>query len=585
MFKPLTLFRQLAVISLCILMMCSSVCAEDKEPEKWKSADGKYGLVTATPSKVILVKLADHKQFEGNWLKMPLPLRKEIAGFWANQDRQQLAKVQKAFASNQNMAKGLYDDLKRIHLDYPLSPYAGLALGVSYAALMNDAEKSLSVLKQVATRLETQRGANPESHSNTLASCYCDMAVCALKEKKADNGLSYLIRSMDVLPSPIVVHNAHQLALISKSKEAYLKLEEADQTKLAKMLASVPAQQNGYESGWHYSLLIDDPSPTRSHYLSTGSSLLPPADGLQLIDACIGIAVSDRAVVFPDRICTLGISEPLMISYLLPTGNQAIAVNDVSVEVDGVSTQFRSTLTRFRPAPKTSSKKMGLAAFTVERRAFTPSLLSLVEPVDGLESKFFEFDKTQKQNITIKKIERAIKNTNGAKGFEVKDANAFDFLDSPIFGPELQFMGIVVGRGLPSPKIATAGEIRIWLERSARVSIPQSLSGGTLESLVPIVAWTPAKEASSGSALIPGKGELTSVVRDEWCIPCGGKGFFKCPNCLKGVVSYKDAAQTGFNPFTKQPIIGTVVKQRPCEACNAEGAFKCPHCNNGRIGR
>ncbi len=115
---------------------------ETPEVAKWKSSDGKFGLVSATPSKVVLVKLDNHKQFDGTWLKMSLPMRREIASFWAEQDKLQLVEVQRAFANNQNQTKGIYDDLKAIHVRYPMSPYAGLALGVSYAGLMNEPDKA-----------------------------------------------------------------------------------------------------------------------------------------------------------------------------------------------------------------------------------------------------------------------------------------------------------------------------------------------------------------------------------------------------------------------------------------------------------
>ncbi len=77
-------------------------------------------------------------------------------------------------------------------------------------------------------------------------------------------------------------------------------------------------------------------------------------------------------------------------------------------------------------------------------------------------------------------------------------------------------------------------------------------------------------------------GELKGYVRDDWCIPCDGKGFFKCPNCLKGVVAYKEMSQIGVSPFNNAPIMGTVTKHKPCEGCDAKGAFDCPHCENGK---
>ena len=570
---------------LCMWLAVSalSVRAEDRQPDKWKSADGKFGLVSATPSKVTLLRLDNHKQLEGTWLKMPLPMRKEIANFWADQDKQQLDKVQKAFASNRNQVKGTYEQLKALHVDFPMSPYAGLALGVSYAGLMNDQDKALSVLKQVALRLETQRGANPEAHTNTLASCYCDMAVCALKDKKADNGLSFLIKSMDAHPTPVVVHNARQLAVISTNKEAFLKLEEADQKKLAKMLEDLPEPKERFQAGWHYSLIVDNNSFNRANPLANNAGLTPPADGMRLFDAIVGVAVSENSVVFPDRFCSQAITDSILVSYVPQAASHPITINDVLVETEDVSTQFQSSLTRFRPAIKTANKKLGLAGFTIPDRAFKPAQLSTQEPSVNLDAKVFGLDKSSKEKLAIKSVDTSIKSLNGLKGLELTNINVLSVVDSPILDRDLCFMGWVGGRGSPSPKILSAPEIRTWLERSARLPLSPTAPVGTTESLVPIIAWVPVAASSNGSALFPGQGELTSIVRDEWCIPCGGKGFFKCPNCLKGVVTYKDMVQTGVNPLNNSPVYSAAALKRPCEACHAKGFFDCPHCVNGHI--
>ncbi len=179
----------------------------------------------------------------------------------------------------------------------------------------------------------------------------------------------------------------------------------------------------------------------------------------------------------------LGCFDPILITYALPSQG-IVAVSNVTVETDDVSTPFKSGLTHFRAAPKTAGRKIGLAAFVVPERKFKPAPLSSTASNTSFESRIAELDRTSNGKLTVKMRDASVKSKCWHQRLEFKGLNSLEFLDSPLFDYNNNFVGLIVGRGLANPRLAETSEIKTWLERSARIMLAEPIAVSSEESLI-----------------------------------------------------------------------------------------------------
>ena len=67
---------------------------------------------------------------------------------------------------------------------------------------------------------------------------------------------------------------------------------------------------------------------------------------------------------------------------------------------------------------------------------------------------------------------------------------------------------------------------------------------------------------------------------DRSCPRCLGGGAVRCDadGCAGGVVKVPKRVRVGFNPFTKQPVMGTKNVDQKCRNCRGDGELRCRHC-------
>ncbi len=299
------------------------------------------------------------------------------------------------------------------------------------------------------------------------------------------------------------------------------------------------------------------------------------------------MAVAENAVVFPARNLSRGFFRASLdvLRGLVGKTETLVTVPEVRIEMGNISSRFESSLTRFTPIPMVGAKRLGLAVIKTPEPAFQPVSFSDLELAKGERVSAEILDKIMAAHPTMHPTPVLVKAKDGSRGIELNTPKKCNLLDAPLFDKQGAFVGILNNQLAPKLSVAKAPELQAWLEQSAQVRLkPVTASKAVEASLVPIIAWAkPTTETSSLvlPQLLNDRG--SSDLLDTWCIPCEGKGFFKCPNCLNGVASVKKTIRTGINPLTKQPTFGTVVDKIRCPVCAAKGARDCPHCQKGRI--
>jgi hypothetical protein len=595
---------QLAAFALFSLLgwVMPAAAAEPEKPAKWKSADGKFVLENATTLKVTLLRLSDNEVLEGNWEKLSPAMRQSIAAYWVEQDRLQLQAVRGLLTSTTKTPDAVNNQLQVLHQDWPTSPYAGLALAVRLSGLQNQPEKAMPLLRQVVQRIETQRMLSPEAHRVTLTSVYNNAAICSIKGKKADVAMASLVKALEQAHLPVVIHNAEQLLEFGGATKGPLTLTEGQRERLGKALTQKPTGQTSeLKRGWHYCMLIDD---ARSRATAeTLGGLVPPAEGLELREVTTGVAIGPNTLLAPAATIREQLRDLKALSVMVRSEGTWIAhsVEQIVMQVGGMPQQPAVRGLQIRDVSSFATPGVTWAALQVPTGQFQPATfessrgnagggLANSGPTGPLELAFFRArpemltEGYETRPLEISAVGLATGTLPGELLPEERGAAAINPL------------GLVRGLAFHQLQASTkqgqlvgAEQLNAWAQRHLQLELKLAAPEETAdvkESVVPVLFWgSPPPVSESGVALLASRNEpgAGAVAVDMWCVPCSGKGFYRCPNCIRGVVTVKETAPTGINPVNGSVIYGPVSVSSPCKNCSASGALKCPHCDGGRI--
>ena len=552
-----------------------------------------------TPRAVPLKKLSESSQSKAMriWLD--------------RQDTEQFRMVRQHLSGLEERPEATSRILKEFHSSIPESPYAGLWASVGYSAGSNDLIVAKQLVLQTIKRIEQQQAFLPGRHATTLASAYNNYAIISLKESGSMACAGQLISASEATPllSPIVRHNGEQLLNLNDQSSPQLALSTGQRRRLTKAVAKseVNTTVADISPGWFYALDVDVPAEKIGGARRI-SGLDSPHSALELISmgtgfvASPGLVLTSRDVVDPPSNQRVG--------YLTVGTNQSGQLKTLPVKTcmrtrsttsfsSGVltSTSWGSTIvsTRFRYfTPSVNSVEGQLVGLHVPGLDLEPMIVAKSTPAVGDSLSVLGYQRGPKI------IERGLVTTQGTvQGTPQRNGEQFathDISGGQVGAPMVDDESIVHGLVFGLPIDATKSGSRIfggrvihsWFNRHVPTSKLYSSKSKDLgrqtpeDSIVPIFGWGLRQSMVALGQMNDGLvGSESLMIKDTWCITCGGSSVHRCPNCVKGFISYRVKKQVAYTDVGG-PVYGMVVKKKKCTTCDGRGILDCKHCRDGR---
>ncbi|MDG2222582.1 MAG: hypothetical protein P8L85_14480 [Rubripirellula sp.] len=148
--------------------------------------------------------------------------------------------------------------LRKSHVRYVDSPYAGLWAAVCMGEGLNQTDEAARLLLQVIRRIREQQARDDQRHRVTLAAARNNLAICKIKAGEWDSAAIQLTQALEDAPQafPVAIHNGRQL--LSSTSEGRL-LDADARVKLEQALFKTEKVTSVLSSGWYYSLDADRP--------------------------------------------------------------------------------------------------------------------------------------------------------------------------------------------------------------------------------------------------------------------------------------------------------------------------------------
>jgi hypothetical protein len=200
--------------------------------------------------------------------------------FFGDQETEQLEKTRSLVSRVALSPTAPVTTLRDSHNKLRDCPYAGLWASVCLSLGENRHAEAANMLRQVISRIKRQRDVDSTRHRMTLTSALNNLAVCMIKDQKADAAASYFADSLASMPSPTgtVIHNARQLSEFTDDAEGSFRLSSISRRKLTQALTQYAGAKSRLPTGWYYSLNVDLPrydlagDPKAQRYLSQTAS-------------------------------------------------------------------------------------------------------------------------------------------------------------------------------------------------------------------------------------------------------------------------------------------------------------------------
>jgi S1-C subfamily serine protease len=498
-----------------------------------------------------------------------------------------------------------------LHKQYRRGSVAGLYLSCALAAV--GGKVGLAEAKQIAdetiSRLRLVQKEFPDSQRQTLMSALNNRAVIAIRERKADEAVRYLMDAAAQFEDvPFVVyHNSTLLLEVSSIPKTILDLDRSSRSKLVHLLARKKPESPGAAIPQRYLYsLAHDPfsSPTVADKPVSDSSepnkreteLAPIAPGYQLRSFGSGFLIAPGIILTNAHVVKYGKK-----GFRYRVVNESGLKNGVLARVGKVST----------------IKEVDLAILELEVDVAQPPLTirsssaQLGEPFSVLgypNPELFEPTLTVSHG-TVNKLIKDGKNvlhdaaTNGGNsgGPCLDDRGNVLAVHCGAYRAEVVFesdVGLLVDGDQRNVAVSNTAVLEFLkgvngysqsTELFDKLPLPEIVQK-VKESVFQIECWaSPDAVRQEYSLAVTENNDVTKTLRaysllpELTCLPCSGTGFQKCGNCRQGVVQVPRMTQVGFNQTTKQPVYQELFYSEKCPICKGKGGVPCRECVNGQL--
>ncbi|MCD0460738.1 trypsin-like peptidase domain-containing protein [Roseiconus lacunae] len=502
--------------------------------------------------------------------------------------------------------------LLEIHKVIPESPYAGVWAAAGISEGENDNVFAKRLLQQSIERIENQQEHLPGRHSMTLASAYNNLGVVALKDRggnQAAASFTDAIRHSGVV-SPILEHNAQLVAQGDTEQISLFELAPRLRSELLTSLASanVSTTKPRLDNSFYY--MLDFELPLEAGAASRKiEGLEAPSVYSELMAIGTGFVVAPGIVVTSQQllkdyersanlIVTVGTTQQGAFKSLLCKSCLLESTYGYVNRLQSYSGGRASTVfTNFRVVrPASGTANATLMALHVPGLDAEPLLIADDTPKVDSELKLYGYKPGQQMVAEgVQQYEGKVMSSPTPNGIQVV---SHDTTNGNRGGPLVDDNNVVHGMvfGLPSNSLDKGGQafgariIRGWFNRHVRTTSLKTPDENDSrrqinveDSVVPVFIWETRRGGKLFSEVADGSAPSESLlIKNSWCLACGGTGLCDCPSCTGGMQSYRTKDVIARSAIAGD-IIGTVVKKKKCSTCSGKSKLRCKICSKGRI--
>ena len=617
MLLPSLILRQtlLTLVFQALLCLVASAQADDSpgQMQRWTSANGQ-----SIVAKMQRVENEKVHLFCEDRLVRKVPLRqldtasqsKAMAIHFDRCDSEQFRMVRQHLNSLQERPEATSLILKQLHQQIPESPYAGLWAAVGYSAGTNDLTIAKSMISQTIQRIEEQQKYLPTRHRTTLASALNNYAIISMKEvgsAACAGRLTSALQATDIAP-PMVRHNAEQLLNLNEADSPRFALSLNQRRRLAETIAmsEVNTTTAKHPAGWFYNLDVDVPGDRLGAAIRV-DGVDSPHPSLELVSMATGLTVAP-GLVLTTRGAVRANAGPAVLALTVGTLQsgqlKSLRVKTCMRTRPTVSVRAASLLrglgrdvlfTRFSYfTPPIHSLEGQLVGLHVPGLDLRPAVVVRETPATGTEGSVVGYRRGT--NLAQKGLIRVSGEVTGQPQSSGEQSGSFDITGGQIGAPLIDHQNHVRAMVFDLPSNATQAGCRMFGGRVIHSWFAKNVPATSLaqqgdrpftqrdleRAIVPVFGWGLKQTMTAFGQMSDGLAASESLmIRDAWCMHCGGTGHYDCVDCAGGTVAVHRRKQVAYSPIGG-PIYGKVVKKKRCPSCNGKAVHDCRACRDGR---
>jgi S1-C subfamily serine protease len=489
--------------------------------------------------------------------------------------------------------------LSSLHEQYRRGSVAGLYLSCVRAAV--GGKDGLAEAKKIAdetiSRLRRVQKEFPDSQKQTMMSALNNRAVIAIRERKADEAVRYLIDAAAQFEDvPFVVyHNSTLLLEVSAMPKTILGLDRRSRSELVELLTRKKPESPGAAIPQRYLYsLAHDPfsSPTVSDKpvadlpvpKSRETELAPIAPGYQLSSFGSGFLIAPRMVLTNRHVVQDGkkgfryrvVNESGLKNGVLASVGKVSIIEEVDLAILELEVAVEQTPLTIR----SSSAQLG-EPFSVLGYPRPDKLERSVTVSRGTVNKLIKDGK----NV----LHDAVTNPGNSGGPCLDDCGNV---------LAVHYYSVTVGGSLRKYAVSNTAVLEFLEGVNGYIQFtelldklpPPEIVEKVKESVFLVECWASpdaVRQKTSSAVAINNDISMTlrafSLLPDLTCLQCKGTGFQACGNCRQGVVQVPKRTQVGFNQVNKQPIYADLFYPENCPLCKGKGGSPCRACVNGQL--
>lgn len=486
--------------------------------------------------------------------------------YFAAEDEKQLNASASFFSETPEPPAQTVDELKRLHLAYGDSPYAGLWAGAMLAS-KNQAVEASGLLRQVISRIKRQQKYSPYRHATTLHSAINNLAVCMFKTHQFESAAGLFAGEIEsALPaSQIVRANASKLARSGV-------LESKPKNRLDRAIAAASSAPTS-TTRLKYDLTANAPTPQTE--FKNDLKVQPPGPYLTLSKSATGIAISNNTVICKPT--ALGLSD-------LPSLN---ADRRLSVAIFRQGKGWESIAVSSVDNPDPSLNLLLLKISVPKLSSFNTITGIGTDVPTGSDIAVLSFGSltNTSENISFQSVTGTVAEST-PDGLTL--AGLPNGSQGPVINRKAQLIGLLAsGPGRTHHALSSTTKLRVLVD-----SVNSNRAGETRQNTfadlqracVMVLKWD--AEQSGEARLVselPAWSGRSFATQDNWCLPCKGTSFVTCGVCTKGVVRKSKRVKVAVNTLTGEPIFANKAYKEKCPSCKGTGGFDCRGCYKGKL--
>ena len=492
--------------------------------------------------------------------------------------------------------------LSSLHEQYRRGSVAGLYLSCVRAAV--GGKDGLAEAKKIAdetiSRLRRVQKEFPDSQKQTMMSALNNRAVIAIRERKADEAVRYLIDAAAQFEDvPFVVyHNSTLLLEVSAMPKTILGLDRRSRSELVELLTRKKPESPGAaipqrylyslaHDPFNFATAADQPVADLPVPKKRDTELASIAPGYQLSSFGSGFLIAPRMVLTNRHVVQDGekgfryrvVNESGLKNGVLASVGKVSIIDEVDLAILELEVAVEQT-----PLTIRSSSAQLVEPFSVLGYPKPELLERSLTVSQGTVNKLV----SDGNNV----LHDAVVNKGNSGGPCLDDrGNVLAVIYS---GYKMQVVGanqrnLAVSNTAVLEFLEGVNGYSQSSELSDKLPLPEIVQN-VKESVFLIECWaSPDAVRKETSLPVARNNDISITLRafsllpDLTCLQCKGTGFQDCGNCRQGVVQVPKKTQVGFNQLIKQPIYQDLFYPEKCPICNGKGGRPCGACVNGQL--